>query len=361
MKKSFAIIIFLVISAFFFSQISNACTSFGAITNSGTIIAKNRDYYYLPQKFGLVKPIQKFRRWYDNSYRHNNKFYALTSAESVSMGVNQNGLSAIEEDSLSPQRPKSAREYKSLQEKAGTPDGMVLYGILQNFDSVNEMIPYLSRIFSAAAPDFYQFSDSKKILTVEVARSKNKDNLKHKFTYQILSKRNDYFAHTNTYLSSKFSYLNKLISNNDSLRSAENRLRIITRLLSRSTIRNIQVVSRWFMDTRSSLSTQNNPYECLNTSLFRTDLQKFKTVNMNPGNNKIFGTVATMIVSNHGDFKKSSIYLMMLDSITTQKNKNQLIKYNVLHSTLDKLFNESKPGFRAKEFIRKTSANGICS
>jgi hypothetical protein len=361
MKRALYINLSLIACLLFFTQLANACTGFGAITESGTIIGKNRDYFYVPQKFGLVMPIPQFYHWHDNPYHHNNQFYALTSAESVSMGVNQNGLSAVEQDSLKPQHAKDAKEYKLIQQQEGTPDGMVLYGILQNFNTVDEMIPYLSKIFSAAAPDFYQFADARKILTVEVAYGKNNTDSKHKFTYHILSQKNDYFTHTNTYLSPEFDSLNNEISNQDSLNSTKNRLKTLTDLISHAKVRDINAASRWFLDTSSNVSSKNNPNECLNTSLFRTDLQGFKSVNKNMPNDKIAGTVATMIVSNHGDFKNSPIYVMMINSITVQSDGKQLIKYDELHTTLKKLFGESKPTFVAREFMRNPPINGICN
>ena len=162
MKKILFIGLLLIARILFFTQPADACTGFGAITESGTIIGKNRDYYYVPQKFGLVMPIQQFNNWYNNPYHHNNRFYAVSSAESVSMGVNQYGLTAIEEDSLSTGHPQDAKEYKMLQQQEGTPDGLVLYGILQNFNTVDELIPYLAKIFNGAAPDFYNLLMRKK-------------------------------------------------------------------------------------------------------------------------------------------------------------------------------------------------------
>ena len=217
------------------------------------------------------------------------------------------------------------------------------------------------KIFSVAAPDFYQFADAKKILTVEVANGTNNSELQHKFTYQIFSGKNDFFAHTNTYLSPELVSLNSRIPNGGSLSSSNNRLKTISLLISQSPSKNINTASRWLMDTYSNVSSKNNPNECLNTSLFRTDLQGFKSVNRNIANDKIAGTVASMIVSNQGDFKNSYIYLMMIDSITTQNDRKQLIKYNELNITLDKLFNESKPKFVEHEFVRNPPVNGICS
>ncbi len=82
--KILTILAFL--GALLFTQTTYACTGFGAITHVGTIMGKNRDYFYVPQKFERI------------TSPHKNSFYAITSAESVSMGVNQHGLTAIEED-----------------------------------------------------------------------------------------------------------------------------------------------------------------------------------------------------------------------------------------------------------------------
>ncbi|MCC2667088.1 MAG: hypothetical protein K0S63_1004 [Gammaproteobacteria bacterium] len=68
-----------------------------------------------------------------------------------------------------------------------------------------------------------------------------------------------------------------------------------------------------------------------------------------------------MVVSNNGDLKTSSIYLMMLDSVTTQKDGKQLIKYQELRTTLEKLFTNPKLTFVKRKFIRNPPVNGICS
>lgn len=360
MKKIFKLNLVVFVTVFF-TNYANACTGFGAITDTGTIIGKNRDYYYVPQQFSMLKPIQKFNHWYENTYNHQNQFYAVSSAESVSVGVNQNGLTAIEEDVLSENHPQNAQEYKMQQQRAGTPDGLVLYGVLQNFNTIDEMLPYLSKIFSVAAPDFYQFADAKKILIVEVANTQKNTESPHQFTYQILSKGSSYFTHTNTYLNAEFTPLNKAIANTASLKSSENRLNAITDLVSHAPEKNVDVASTWFLNTKAGSPNQNNANECLNLSLFRSDLQGLKSIDMRNPNEKIFGTVASMIVGNNGKFKNSSIYVMMLDSITTQNNGKQLVKYHELNTTLDKLFSKTEPKFVEREFMRNQPTNGVCS
>jgi hypothetical protein len=67
-----------------------------------------------------------------------------------------------------------------------------------------------------------------------------------------------------------------------------------------------------------------------------------------------------MIVSNHGNFKESHIYVMIVDSITTQSGGKQLIKYNELRTTLATLFSEAKPKFVKREYARNPPVNGIC-
>lgn len=361
MKKLFIINLSLVIGVLFFSQAANACTGFGTITPTGTIIGKNRDYYYVPQKFALMSSLPQFNAWYGNPYHHNNAFYAITSAESISMGVNQNGLTAVEQDALKPGQPQNAKEYKSIQQEEGTPDGLVLYGVLQNFNNVDEIIPYLSKIFGDAAPDFYQFADAKKLLSIEVSNDKNSTNFKHKFIYHIFNKQSDYFTHTNTYLNPEFISENNLITNQKSLDSSNHRLKTITQLMSQSKVKDINTAASWLLDTKSNISNTNDLNQCLNTSLFRSNLANFKSVDANIPNDKIFGTVASLIVSNNGNLKNSYIYVMMLNSITTQSDGKQLIKYRLLNTTLAKLFSEKAPQFTKREFVRNSPANGICS
>ena len=137
---------FILTTLILISQVANACTGFGIITKSGTLIGRNRDYFYQPQKFERMMPIQQFNNWYENNYNHNNEFYALTSKNNVSMGVNQHGLTIIEEDSPLPSNAKQNRRFQ--QPENGTAEGMIKYGILQNFNTIDEILPFLSKIFS---------------------------------------------------------------------------------------------------------------------------------------------------------------------------------------------------------------------
>jgi acyl-CoA:6-aminopenicillanic acid acyl transferase len=349
----------LLMGMIFVAQVGNACTGFGIITQSGTLIGRNRDYFYDPQKFERMSPSQQFNNWYENNYHHNNEFYALTSKNNVSMGVNQNGLIIIEEDSPLPKDAKQNRRFQ--QPENGTSEGMIKYGILQNFNTVDEIIPFISKIFSMAEPHFYQIADNKKILTVEVAYGDNNIDLTRKFTYQILSKPNDYFAHTNHYLTPEFTSLNTLRSNPDSDSSSLNRLKIITDLISFSKVKNMNTTTNWLMDTSSHVSNHHDVNSCQNTSLFRSDLQEFKSVDLNTGNNKIYGTVSSMIVSNNGNLNNSYITLRMIESITVDRKNKQLIKYKELHTSLSKLFTEFKPTFYEHKFTRSQPENGICT
>ncbi len=353
MKK----IIFII--TFFFVKLSFACTGFGIITNSGTLIGKNRDFAYNPQQFELMRPIQQFHNWYDNNYNHNNIFYALTSRNEVTMGVNEHGLTVIEEDSIRPLDFKKDRMF--LQPENGTAESMVIYGILQNFNTVDELIPFIPKIFSVAGPHFYQISDAKKVITVEVAFGKTNSDPKRKFSYKIISTKNDYITHTNTYLSPEFIALNDLTTKVDSVNGANNRLQRINDLISHARNKDINTAAQWFIDTYSNVSSNTDPDYCQNTSIFRSRLGKFTSVDMNIGNDKIYGTVSTMIVSNTGNFKTSYIYLKMIESITTDKDNKQTIKYKVLYTSLAKLFKDQKPTFVEHEMVRNPPVNRVCS
>ncbi|MCX7114611.1 MAG: carcinine hydrolase/isopenicillin-N N-acyltransferase family protein [Gammaproteobacteria bacterium] len=342
-----------------FTPISIACTGFGVITDSGTLTGRNRDYYYDPQQFELMVPIQQFNNWYENNYNHNNTFYALTSKNNVSMGVNQHGLTVIEEDSPLAKYAKTQRRLQ--QPENGTAEGMIKYGILQNFNTVDEIVPYLSKIFSVADPQFYQITDGKKLLTVEVAYGKNNTDKLREFTYKIYTKKNDYFAHTNHYLSPEFSALNQLRSDEDFFLGTHSRLQKITDHLTHTKVKNMTIAAHWLMDTHSDVAGKNSNIGCMNSSLFRSALQGVKSINLNSSNDKITGTVSSMVISNNGDLNHSYIYLIMLDSIIIDKNNNQVIKYRKLQTTLSKLFSEPHPNFTKHEFVRKPPINGVCS
>ena len=348
-----------LIYLFIFTNISMACTGFGIITDTGTLTGRNRDYYYDPQQFELMQPIQQFNNWYENNYNHNNKFYALTSKNNVSMGVNQQGLTVIEEDSP---LTKYAKKQRRLQQpENGTAEGMIKYGILQNFNTVDEIIPYLHKIFSVADPQFYQIADGKKLLTVEVAYGKHNTDKTRPFTYKIYSKKNDYFAHTNHYLSPEFSSLNDLRADQDFSLSTHSRLQKITDHIVHTKVKNIRTATSWLMDTHSDVASEKGHNTCMNSSLFRSDLQGMKSVSLNQGNDKIHGTVSNMVISHQGDLNHSYIYLIMLDSITTDKNNKQIIRYRTLQTTLSKLFSEPHLQFTQHTFVRQPVVNGRCN
>lgn len=341
------------------TQMSHACTAFGIVTASGTMIGKNRDSSYGPQTIGIIKPSQQFRHWHGNHYHHENPFYALEASNGISMGVNQHGLVAIEEDAL---RPKDANDHKKfLAPEHGALYGMVLQGVLQNFNTIDEMLPYLSIIFSTAAPDFYQFADANKILTVEVAFAHHDTDVKRPFTYQILSKKDERFTHTNTYLSPQFATLNQFTPSQRSLQGAENRLKTINHLISHANSINIDAATHWFWNTQSNVSNKDDKNGCLNSSIFRSDLQGEKSIDINIPHDKIYGTVSSMIISNHGNLKNSIIYLKIIESITTNKNGQQIIKYKDLRTNLIHLFDDSKLTFVQHQTIRNAPVNRRCS
>lgn len=349
---------FILIIALFSTQIANACTVFGAITKEGTILGKNRDYFYGPQKVGLVMPLRQFNHWHGNQYHHHNKFFALTAIDGVAMGVNLHGLTAIEEDTLKP--IDAHKHQRFLEPKRGTVNGMVLYAVLQNFNTIDEIIPYLSKIFSVAAPDFYQFSDANKILTVEVAFGENDSDLTRQFNYNVLSKQNDSFTHTNLYLDPKFSSLNKYVATQGSLISASNRLLTLSNLVSQSKNRTINEAEKWFLNTFSNVFSRKNNQECLNTGIFRSNLQGAQSINLNQQHDKIYGTASSMIISNQGNLNHSEINLKIINSISTTKDGHQIIKYKVLNTNLANLFSREKLTFINHQLIRPLPKEDVC-
>ena len=344
---------FTFILALSFFHVNHACTSMGVKTDSGTIIGQNLDYYYyLPQTFERMLPIQQFNNWYDNNYGHNNEFYALVSGNNIQMGVNQNGLTVLEEQAPNPVDYKKHRRFQ--QPENGNAEGMIKYGILQNFNTVDEIIPFLSKIFSVAQPDFYQIADANKLLTVEVGYGNSNADSKRKFSYRIISQKNAPMAHTNFYLSRQFASLNGFRDDPNYFIGARNRQNKIMQLMSQS--------KDWFMNTSSNVSSNTDPNGCRNTSLFRSNLHELNDVTVGAIDNRnLFGTVSTMIVNNTGKREDSRIYVMMVDSVTADKQNQQVIKYRTLHTTLATLFDKSKPIFVPHEWVRTAPIHGVCN
>ena len=345
---------YILLTSLCFVKIAAACTSFGVVTDKGTIIGKNRDYYYSNQNFKLVGPIKQFEEWYGNPSQHNNKFYALVSKDDIKFGVNEFGLTAIEEDPPFPSDANSHRRYK--QPYQGYSEGMILYGILQNFNTVDEIIPYIDRIFSTAAPNYYQIADKNTILTVEVAYGNTDIDPKRPYTYKVINKINDFFTHTNTYQSREFTNLNQL-GNTDSINGSNNRLQKINNYVS-STKDDFSQAFNWYLDTQSTVGSANDKNYCLNTSIFRSNTKDLNIINHDTSSDTVYGTVSSFMVQHTA--KDTYIYLRILNSLYTQENGDQEITFNEIVIPLDSLFKSNKLDYKPFNMKRKTPNNGIC-
>lgn len=351
MKATFQIRAWLFISSFLI-KISMACTAFGIITDNGTVIGKNRDAsYYAEQTFQLIQPIKQFDSWFNNPYNHRYKFYALMTQNDVKMGINESGLTIIEEDPL---YPGHTRKYN--QPLNGNAEGMVLFGALQNFTSIDEIKPYIDQIFKVAAPNFYQISDGNRILTVEVAYGNNESSPIRSYSYEILDKKNQHFVHTNLYLSPKFKNLNNLESDFSKIDGAEKRLQRIEWLIKNSKNNYYE----WLMDTISNLTKPGNVSWCQNTSIFRSYLQGLNSAYINMPSHKVYGTASNIVVENNNDLNNSYIKLRIIESIEATQNKEQLIHYKELSTDLKSLFTNNKFEFVTKSFIRKAPNENGC-
>jgi hypothetical protein len=344
---------YFIIYALLFINETFSCTIFTIKKENNTIIGKNRDALYSnKQSFSRIKPINQFTNWYNNNYNHNLQFYALIVDNDVKMGINESGLTAIEEDPLFPQNHKKYRRF--IQPINGNSEGMILFGILQNFSSVNEIIPNLNIIFSNAAPNFYQIADKNKILVVEVAFGKDDFALTRDFTYKVIDKNNTSYTHTNNYLSSNFTQLNN-ISDKNSLTSSQYRLNNITKLVNNYNNKN--ELTQWFFNTKSNLNLNTPHYTCLNSSIFRSNIGNHNNIPTKTIDNKIYGSISNMIIINKANSTK--IIVRILDSIQVRKNQ-QIIHYKELNTTLKNLFKTNNIKYIKKSFIRKLPKNNIC-
>ncbi|MBY0379211.1 MAG: C45 family peptidase [Burkholderiales bacterium] len=348
----------LIASIFFgWFNLSFACTSFGVITESETIIGKNRDFMYSQQNFELVQPIRQFDGWYGNPYQHKNEFYALMARNDVKFGVNKFGLVAIEEDPMFPTNASNNRRY--MQPYLGYSEGMTLYGILQNFSSVNEIIPYINQIFSISAPNFYQIADSHSILTVEVAFGDTESSPTRKFSYKIINKAGDYFTHTNTYLDKNFEKLNQLPNINlYSIDGSKNRLNKITNYVKNAN-GDFSNAFNWYLDTKSAIKSPDNKKFCLNTSVFRSDIKMLTKIRYNTQSDTVYGTVSSFMVQYKGS--NAQVHVRVFYSLDVLKNGDQKITYNELNIPLDKLFLADKLDYTMHSFIRKAPVNETCN
>lgn len=337
-------------------NVAVACTSFGAITESGSVIGKNRDFTYSYQSFELVQPLRQFENWYGNPYKHNNKFYALMAKNDVKFGINEYGLTAIEADPPFP--PGAYSQRKFMQPYIGYSEGMILYGILQNFATIDEIVPYIKEIFSISAPNFYQVADAHKILTVEVAYGDTDNDPIRKYTYKVFEKKGDHFVHTNTYLDPEFESLNNLSTNKDSIAGSNNRLNQIRQYIKAAN-GNFSNAFNWYLDTKSDVGSPKDKKFCQNTSIFRSNLQKLTSINSTTTTNQAYGTVSSFMVEH---MKKDTIvHVRILDSIDTLNNGNQKIKYKELQVSLHKLFVSKVLRYKLFSFIRRAPVNGRCN
>lgn len=332
-----------------------ACTSFGFISKTGTVIAKNSDYYYDNQSVEVLVPNKQFALWYNNTYGNNFKVFAQIANNNVKMGINEAGLTAMEEDPL---LPKDRNHRRYMQPLGGTAECMTLWGILQNFKTVDQIIPYLDNIFCHASPNHYEISDAHKILVVEVAYGDNDTSMTRKFSYKVLSNPGDDYTHTNTYQDPKFVYLNKISASLYSTHGAEARNTRIKSLLASSNRSESNVLS-WLLDTTSSSNNPNDNNWCLGTSIFRSNLGKKTEIDNERLHPDTYGTVASMVVFNNGTPHNTDVIIRIIDRIKIDKHGNQTVYYKEMKALLPALFAKSYK-FTEKQFTRLAPMNGIC-
>lgn len=345
----------LLASLLLFSNIANACTSFGVITPQGTLLGKNRDYLYGKQSFELVQPLKQFNDWYGNAYGHQNAFYALIADNDVKFGINAAGLAVIEEDPPFPENADAHRRY--IQPYTGYSEGMVLYGLLQNFNTVQEIIPFIDKIFSQAAPNYYQIADGKSILTVEVGYGASDQDPKRPYVYTLLNKTGDSFKHTNTYLDPTFVSLNKLARSQDSVKGSNHRLEKITQLIQ-SANPSYSSAFDWYLNTTSPVGSTEDKNFCLDTSIFRSNTKDLTSIDHHTTSDNIIGTVSSFMVQRQGN--TTWVYVRILDSLKTLTNGKQQIVFKELKISLANLFKNKPLIFKTKYFSRKAPKDGVC-
>lgn len=338
-------------------SISYACTSFGYITEKGTVIAKNRDFEYSNQSLEVLTPNRQFVAWYNNPYNHKNKTFALMANNDVKMAINEHGLTAIEEDPPYPADSHKHRRY--IQPHHGYAEGMVLWAVAQNFNTVEEIKPYIKDIFSHAAPNYYEFADDKQILIVEVAYGKTDEDTTRAYSYKIINKANQDYTHTNYYMDKQFEPLNKLTDNQYSLAGAIDRNTTIKKLIDHVDRNDENIVDNLLLATKSNIKNPNDTNWCLNTSIFRSNLQGESMVDTHITSDKIYGTVSSMIVYNYGGAEKTRVAINIIDKITVLANGEQQVDYREVREKLPDLM-RGKINYTAKSFIRKAPKDGVC-
>jgi hypothetical protein len=345
-------------------NVTLACTSFGVLTDTGSIIAKNRDYYYDSQYFIRMEPIKQFNEWVGNPYHHRYPFYALVTKTIISFGINPQGLAVVQEDppSMSPitadgKTSSNPPLRRYIQPYVGYSEDMIIYGLLQNFATVEEIIPYIHDIFSTAAPSFYQIADAKQILTVEVAYADKDTATKRPFRYQLIKKKGGFYAHTNTYLSPEFETINALAPNQKNVAGAKYRLQKITNHINAAK-GDFSHAFSWFLDTHSDLGSQTDKHFCLNTSLFRSNLKDVQRIQPNTRYENVYGTVSTFVVEHKANV--TIVHLRIIDEIETFKNGYQKIAYRELVIRLSQLFSDKILRFQKGSFVRQAVVDETC-
>lgn len=347
--------ILLVLLATSFT-VADACTSFGIVTNDGTVVAKNRDFEYSKQTLETLVPNRQFFAWYQNPYGHKNRVFALTANNDVKMATNENGLTAIEEDPPYPKDSSQHRRY--IQPYDGYSEGMTLWAVAQNFNTVKEILPYIKDIFSKAAPNYYEIADDKQILVVEVAYGKTDNDKTRPVSYKVINKNQQYYTHTNFYMANKFANLNNMTANQYSLAGAFDRNATIESTV-KANMNNLDTLDTWLLNTKSSVKNPNDPNWCLNTSIFRSNLQGESYVDTSISNDKVYGTISSWIVQNNGGPDKTTLIINLVDSIKVLPNGDQEIHYRKVRGSLNDLIN-GKITYVPDTMIRKAPKDGSC-
>ncbi|WP_299734324.1 carcinine hydrolase/isopenicillin-N N-acyltransferase family protein [uncultured Endozoicomonas sp.] len=174
--------------------ISEACTTFASVgtanKDGGLIMAKNRDSLAAYEQLTIKREAGK-SAYLGLFYNHSNHSpYPYLAA-----GINEHGLSVVQNESAS---INNANQFNDKDQSA------VLYELLENYQSVAEVLNDEEKLFGNGMANFLIIGDKTEAILVEVGPNKKQ--------YQIMSARenNNRLYHTNHYVLDSMRSLNQV-------------------------------------------------------------------------------------------------------------------------------------------------------
>lgn len=301
-------------------SVSEACTTWGAITPDEILIAKNRDFF--PGK-------QEFKTTNNDKYKIFG-LYAIKvhgNYDSLKMGVNEKGLVGF--ITFATSVPASMRSANGTSK--------VMEDILGNYDSVEQINQNSKVLFKNNKPDNYLFADRKKAMICEIG-------LHHHYHCEVYARNTQKvvtFSQTNHYIFPDLKKYNYTSVQDQQTSYA--RLNKINELMNQD-LSNL-TLNKFIHFSFNTEAKNDNPLADFDAGYDNTyqDNSIFRTFNSHPDRkhkehpDSARGLSAMIVKLPKDENKPITLYLRIIDNVKDLNDKRytQVIQYHEAKATLD--------------------------